>query len=61
MERAGEEFEVGATVDPEDSQHGPSMDGRVHIAERPLVGGNLAVRVHVPLAAQQQQLMLRGG
>ena len=34
------------------------MDGRIHVAERPFVGGQLPVRVHVPLARQQQQLLL---
>ena len=43
-------------------KHAPGRPGvhrRVHIAERPLVGGNLAVGVHVPFARQQHQLMLR--
>ena len=34
------------------------MDRRVHVRERPLVGRQLAVRVHVPLAGQSQQLAL---
>ncbi len=38
---------------------GPGMHGRIHVAQLPLVGGNLAVRVHVPLAQQQDELVLR--
>ena len=34
------------------------MNRRVHIAERPLVGGQLTVRVHIPLAHQQDELAL---
>src|SRR5262245_6504108 len=34
------------------------MDGRVDVAERPLVGGQLAVRVHVPFAKEQDELAL---
>ena len=41
-----------------DADGGPRVHGRVHIAEQPLVGGNLPVRVHVPLAHQQEQLVL---
>ena len=45
-------------VDLEDAQRRPRVHRRVDVAERPLVGGQLAVRVHVPLAAQQDQLVL---
>ena len=41
-----------------DAQRRPGVDGRVDVAERPLVGGQLSVRVHVPLAAHQHQLIL---
>ena len=36
----------------------PRVHGRIHIAERPLIGGNLAVRVHVPFAREQHELLL---
>ena len=58
VEDALEEDEVGGAVDGEHPQGGPGVDGRVHVAEGPLVGGQLAVGVHVPLAAQQQELLL---
>ena len=45
-------------VDGEHAQRGPRVDGRVHVAEGPLVGRQLAVGVHVPLAAHQQELVL---
>ena len=35
------------------------MHRRIDVAERPLVGRQLAVRVHVPLARQQHELLLR--
>ena len=34
----------------------PRLDRRVDVAERPFVGGNLAVGVHVPFARQQHEL-----
>ena len=34
------------------------MDRRVHVAEGPLISGELAVRVHVPFACQQHELLL---
>ena len=37
---------------------GPGMDGRIDIPEGPLVGRDLAVRVHVPLPGHQIQLGL---
>src|SRR6266498_1523920 len=40
----------------EHPKRGPGVDRWVHVAERPLVGGDLAVGMHVPLAQQQQQL-----
>ena len=36
----------------------PRVDGRVYVAELPLVGGELAVRVHVPLAGELRELVL---
>ncbi len=35
------------------------MDGRIDIVEIPLIGGELAVGVHVPFAQEQHQLILR--
>ena len=34
------------------------MHRRVHVSERPLVGGQLPVGVHVPFAEQEEQLLL---
>ena len=34
------------------------MDRRIDVAERPLVRGQLPVRVHVPLAREEQELPL---
>ena len=48
-------------VDREDEVGGRGVDRRVHVVERPLVGGQGAVRVLEPFAAHQQQLVLREG
>jgi hypothetical protein len=62
LEDAGEEEAVaraalaGHLVDP---PRRPGRHGRVHVAECPLVGGGLAVRVRVPLARHQDELLLR--
>ena len=53
-----EEVVVLAAVDLEDPQRRPGVHRRVDVAERPLVGRELAVGVHVPLAAEQDQLVL---
>ena len=45
-------------LDLEDAQGGPGVDGRVHVGEVPLVRGDLAVGVHVPLAQHQDELVL---
>ena len=45
-------------VDLEDAPGRPGVHRRVDVAERPLVGRQLAVRVHVPLARQQHELLL---
>ena len=37
----------------------PRVHRRIHIAKREFVGGNLAVRVHVPFAQKQNELLLR--
>src|SRR2546422_925690 len=42
-------------------KHAPSRPGvhrRIHVAELPLISGKLAVRVHVPLAREQDELLL---
>ncbi len=63
MEDALEELGVllaGArAVDLVDPPRCPRVHGRVHVVERPLVRGQLSVRVHVPLAAEEEQLLLR--
>ena len=41
-----------------DAPAGPGVDRRVHVVEGELVGGDLAVGVHVPLAQQQHELLL---
>ena len=35
----------------------PRVNGRVHVAKRPFVGGQLAVRVHIPLAGEESELV----
>ena len=46
-------------VDLVDAPRRPGVHRRIHIAERPLVRGQLPVGVHVPLAQQQHELLLR--
>ena len=48
-----------AAVDREHLQRRPRLHRRVDVVERPLVGGEGAVRVLEPLAAEQRQLVLR--
>ena len=45
-------------VDLEHPPGRPGVDRRVDVGERPLVGRQLAVRVHVPLAGQHHELLL---
>ena len=64
VEHALQEFQVALApmvlaVDLEHAPGGPGVHRRIDVAEGPLVGGDLAVRVHVPLARQQHQLLLR--
>ena len=53
-----EEREVAGPVDLEDLQRRPGVHRRVHVVEGPLVGRQLPVGVHVPLAQDEQQLLL---
>ena len=48
-----------APLDLVDAPGGPRVHRRVHVAERPLVGRELAVGVHVPLAQEEDELLLR--
>src|SRR4029079_1992730 len=62
VERAREELTITLTAVSGhlvDAPDGPRMHWRVHVAERELVGGNLTVRMHVPLAQQENQLVFR--
>ena len=62
MEHALEERAVARSrlrlLDLVDAQGRPGVDGRVHVAEVPLVRRDLAVGVHVPLAQHQHELVL---
>ncbi len=62
MEGTLQELEVLASqvaLHVVEEQGGPGVDRRVHVAEVPLVGRDLAVRVGVEAAQHQQQLLLR--
>ena len=62
VEDALEKAAVGAPADALlDLVHAPRRPGvhrRIHVAERPLVGRQLPVRMHVPFAQQQDELLL---
>src|SRR5262245_53965071 len=62
VKRALEKFAIGPpgslSIDLVDSPHRPGMNRWVDVAKCPLVGRDLAVRVHVPLAQEQSQLSL---
>ena len=45
-------------IDLVHAQRRPRVDGRVHVAELPLVGRELAVRVHVPFTREERELLL---
>src|SRR5439155_1841537 len=47
-----------ALLDLVDSPDGPGVHGRIHGAEGPLVGGEQAARVHVPLTEEERELIL---
>ena len=58
LEELGVLLAGASAVDLVDAPRRPRVHRRVHVVERPLVRGELTVRVHVPLAAEQQQLLL---
>ena len=61
LEAAFEELAValaGGRGDLVDAPAGPCVHGRVDVAEFPFVGGDLAVRVQVPFAQEQEHLIL---
>jgi hypothetical protein len=41
-----------------DAQGGPGMHRRIHVAERPLIGRDLPVGMHIPLAQDERELLL---
>ena len=62
VERALEELAIAMPARSGHAVHAiarPRVHGRIHVVERELVGGQLAVGVHVPLAQQQEHLTLR--
>ena len=59
VEDPPQELVILAPVDHEHEVRGRRVDRRVDVVERPLVGGQCAVRVLEPFATQQQQLVLR--
>ena len=58
LEHAGKELMIPAAVDLEHAQSRPGVHRRVHVAEGPLVRGDLSVGVHVPLTQHEDQLLL---
>ena len=61
LEAAGQEHAVALAAAGGhlvDAPAGPGVDGRVDVGEVELVGGQLAVGVHVPLAQEQDELAL---
>ena len=53
-----QEVEVGATIDLKDAQCGPCMHWWIEIIEGPLVRGDRATWMHVPLANHDDELVL---
>src|SRR5579883_953511 len=51
-------FAFSFLVDLIDAPGGPGVNGGIHVAESPLVGGQLAVGMHVPLAQKKDELVL---
>ena len=61
LKNAGKEDAISTTARARHLVHaprGPGVHGWIHIVERPLVRGKLAVRVHVPLTEHQRELFL---
>ncbi len=58
VEHPLEEVDVLCSVDGEHLERGPRLHRRVDVAEVPFVGGQGAIRVLEPFAAEQQQLVL---
>ena len=63
VEHAFEKREIAGitalfAIDLEDPPGGPGVHRRIDVAQRPLIGGHLAVGVHIPLARQQDELLL---
>jgi len=50
-----------AAVDLEDAERGPCMHGRIGIAERPFIGGELAVGMQIAPLDQERELGLGEG
>src|ERR1051325_153467 len=46
-------------LDLVNAPRGPGVNWRIHIAKRPLVCRQLAVRMHVPFAQHEDELVLR--
>ena len=61
MKDAFEEFPIAnpasLLLDLVDTPRGPGMHWRIHIAERPFVSRQLPVRMHVPFAQQEHELL----
>ena len=53
LEKGRSPCPFSAAVDLVDAPGGPGMHRRIDVAERPFIGGQLAVRMHVPFARQQ--------
>ena len=58
LEKLAVAFAVAPPLRIVEAQSRPGLHGRIDVAEVPFVGGQLAVRVHVPGLAEQDQLML---
>ena len=59
MKKCAIPFSFAFLVDLVDAPRGPGVHRRIHIAKCPLVGGNLPVGMHVPLAQHERELFLR--
>ena len=58
LEEIAVRFAAADAVHVVNAPHGPRVDGRVHVAELPLVGGNLAIRMLELLEEEEQELLL---